>query len=56
VGWIKTLDQYFDGSGKNLQFTNVRIELTSITEALIKDPKRKFSECEMAFFKKWYDE
>jgi hypothetical protein len=30
VGWLKTLDQYFDGSRKDIQFTNVRVELTTV--------------------------
>jgi hypothetical protein len=55
VGWIKTADAYFDGSEKELQWTNVKVELTTVIQALQKDPSRKFSEVEMFFFKKWYD-
>jgi lysosomal alpha-mannosidase len=55
VGWLKTLDEYFDGSRKDIQFTNVKVELTSVVHALLADPTRRFSEVEMAFFKKWYD-
>lgn len=55
VGWLKTLDAYFDGSNKDIQFTNVNIELSTVTDALLANPERKFSECEIAFFKKWWD-
>jgi lysosomal alpha-mannosidase len=55
VGWLKTLDEYFDGQRKDIQFTNVRVELTTVVQALLDDSTRRFSEVEMAFFKKWYD-
>jgi hypothetical protein len=55
VGWLKTLNAYFDGSDKDTQNTNVNIELTTIIDALSANPERKFSECEIAFFKKWWD-
>ena len=56
VGWLKTVDQYFDGSRKDVQFTNVRAELSTIVDALLDDPKRKFSEVEMKFFYMWWQE
>jgi alpha-mannosidase len=55
VGWLKTVDQYFDGSAKNVQFTNVNIELTTVIDALLDNPARKFTEVEMKFFKMWWD-
>jgi len=55
VGWLKTVDQYFDGSRKDIQFTNVEVELTSVMWSLIENPERKFSEVEMKFFKLWWD-
>jgi len=55
VGWLKTVDQYFDGSAKDTQWTNVEIELTTVINALLDDPKRKFSEVEMKFFSMWWD-
>ena len=55
VGWLKTLNEYFDGSRKDIQFTNVNIELSTIMDALTANPQRKFTEVEMAFFKKWWD-
>ena len=56
VGWLKTVDQYFYGDRKDIQNANVGIELTSIVDALFVNPKRKFMEVEMKFFKMWWDE
>jgi lysosomal alpha-mannosidase len=55
VGWLKTVDQYFDGSRQDIQFANVEVELTGIIDALIADPRRTFSEVEMKFFQMWWD-
>lgn len=55
VGWLKNLDQYFDGSRKDIQDTNVNLELTTIMYALEENPDRKFSEVEMKFFRMWWD-
>jgi hypothetical protein len=55
IGWQKTIDEYFDGSRKDIRFTNVRQELTTVINALWDNPKRKFSEVEMKFFTMWYE-
>lgn len=34
----------------------VGVELTSVVDSLLADPKRKFMEVEMKFFKMWWDE
>lgn len=49
------MDAYFDGSDQGTQYTNVNVELTTVINSLRTNPDRKFSEVEMAFFKKWYD-
>jgi len=54
VGWLKTVDEYFDGSRRDIQWTNVRVELSTVIDALLDNPKRKFSEVEMKFFKMWW--
>lgn len=54
IGWRKTLEEYFDGSNKDKQWTNVNIELTTVMWALIENPERKFSEVEMKFFSMWW--
>jgi alpha-mannosidase len=55
VGWLKTVEQYFDGSRRDIQWTGVRTELTSVIDALWANPDRKFSEVEMKFFSMWWD-
>ena len=55
VGWLKTVDEYFDGAKKGIQFTNVEVELSTVVDALLENPERKFSEVEMKFFKMWWD-
>ena len=56
VGWLKTVDQYFDGQNRDTQWTNVRVELSSVISSLLEDSKRKFCEVEMKFFSMWYEE
>lgn len=56
VGWKKTVEQYYDGTNTNVQWTNVRVELTTVINALLEKPDRKFSEVEMKFFSMWWDE
>lgn len=55
VGWQKTLDEYFDGTHKEIANTGVGIELSSIVDALHDNPERKFSEVEMKFFSMWWE-
>jgi hypothetical protein len=55
VGWLKTLDEYFDGSRKDIQYTDVKQELDTIIDALSEDSRRKFSEVEMKFFFMWWE-
>lgn len=47
VGWLMTPEQYYNNK--------VREIITSVVEALKKDPKRKFSQTEIYFFEKWWD-
>jgi len=56
VGWLKTVDQYFYGDRQDIQRTMVGVELTSVIDSLLEDPRRKFLEVEMKFFKMWWDE
>jgi alpha-mannosidase len=56
VGWLKTVEEYFAGVKNDIQDTNVRVELTSIMNALEENPERKFSEVEMKFFSMWWEE
>ena len=54
VGWLKTLDGYYDGTDRETQLTNVRVELSSVIAALKENPQRKFCEVEMRYFSDWY--
>ena len=56
VGWRKTADQYFYGTFKDQQWTNVEVELTTVITALLENPERRFSEVEMKFFSQWWRE
>jgi hypothetical protein len=55
VGWLKTVDAYFYGSNKEIQWTNVHVEIDGVIDSLLNNPQRKFSEVEMKFFKMWWD-
>jgi hypothetical protein len=52
---LKTVDEYFDGSNRDTQWTNVEVELTNVMWSLIDNPERKFSEVEMKFFSMWWN-
>ncbi|KAI3388800.1 hypothetical protein SNEBB_010787 [Seison nebaliae] len=54
VGWLKTIDQYFYGTERQIHFGNVNRILTSVVENLLRDEKRKFVYAEMAFFSRWW--
>jgi len=46
VGWQSTPEEYFN--------TSVNQILSSVVEALLKDPLRRFSQCEIYYFEKWW--
>ncbi len=48
VGWTSPPDQYYSHKVKSI--------LNTVTEALMKDPSRKFTQTEMYFFEKWWNE
>jgi len=54
VGWLKTVDEYFDGQNREVQWADVHVELSTIIDALLDNPERKFSEVEMKFFSMWW--
>ena len=48
TGYLSTVDEYYE--------SNVRSILTTVTEELQKNPARRFTYVEIAFFAKWWDE
>ena len=55
VGWIKTIDQYFSGTGQESQHAAVRLIIDNVVDELLKDPKRRFTYVEMKYFTMWYN-
>ncbi|KAI4327749.1 hypothetical protein L6164_020175 [Bauhinia variegata] len=56
VGWLKTVDQYYVGSNNSIQGACVENVLDSVVASLQRDPNRKFSFAEIAFFRRWWVE
>eukprot|EP01016_Furgasonia_blochmanni_P010797 TRINITY_DN14651_c0_g2_i2.p1 TRINITY_DN14651_c0_g2~~TRINITY_DN14651_c0_g2_i2.p1 ORF type:complete len:327 (+),score=66.65 TRINITY_DN14651_c0_g2_i2:155-1135(+) len=57
LGWIKTITEYYEGT--NLAVSDrgcVRCIINTVIEELQKDPRRKFSYCEMGYFSIWWRE
>ena len=48
TGYLSTVDEYYE--------SNVRSILTTVTQELQKNPARRFTYVEIAFFAKWWDE
>ncbi len=48
------MDQYYIGSNSSIQCAAVQFILDSVVEALERDPKKKFTYVEMAFFERWW--
>ena len=50
VGWLKTLYEYFWGIHDDVQRANVHLIIDAAITELLKNPERKFTYVEMAFF------
>merc|ERR1719242_1685667 len=50
VGWLKTVDQYYYGSAKDITDVGVQYILDSVIPELMKDPSKRFIYVEVAFF------
>ena len=53
VGWVWTIDEYYSGTQNN-EGLSVKQTINAIIEALLLDPKRKFTYVEMKYFQMWY--
>ncbi|XP_059093937.1 lysosomal alpha-mannosidase-like [Tigriopus californicus] len=56
VGWLKTVDQYYYGSQKDITPVSVKYILDSVIPELVKDPTKRFIYVEVAFFWRWWQE
>ena len=56
AGWLKTVDEYYSGTNDTIQHANVRNILNSVKTSLEKNPARKFTYVEQAFFQRWWRE
>ncbi|CAF1386287.1 unnamed protein product [Adineta steineri] len=56
VGWLKTVDQYYYGSRREICKPGVQYILDSVIAALVDNPDRRFIYVEMAFFWRWWNQ
>jgi len=56
LGWLKTVEQYYNGQNSTLQQACVRCILDSVVSALTAEPDRKFTFVEIAFFSMWWED
>ena len=54
VGWLKTVDQYFSGTERQITPSGVRYIIDSVVHSLQDNPNRTFIFVEMAFFARWW--
>ena len=54
TGWLKTVDQYHSGSNNTIQHANVGRLISSVVDALSRNPERTFVYAEIAFFQRWW--
>jgi len=55
LGWIKTVDQYFNGSSYFSVEPTVKNILDNVVQELKVNPKRRFVYVEMGFFWMWWN-
>ena len=55
VGWLKTFEEYFDGSNKQVSPANVIVILDSVIDGLLANPERRFTYVEIKFFSMWWE-
>ena len=55
VGWLKTYQEYFDGSNDEVSRANVEVIIDSMVSSLLQDNKRRFTQVEIKFFAMWWE-
>lgn len=56
LGWLKTVDEYFYGTRKDIMIDDVKAILDTVLEALKQDSKRKFMQVETKFLAMWWEQ
>jgi alpha-mannosidase len=56
LGWKKTVDGYYYGARQDIQNAYVEMTLDTAIQALLDNPKRKYTQVEMKFFSMWWQE
>jgi hypothetical protein len=54
LGFKKTVDEYYSGTNQMVDHASVRSILSTVTDELSKDPKRRFSFAEVKYLQMWY--
>jgi len=54
VGWLKTVEQYFNGANYRTQRAGVDLIISTVINELLSDPAKRFSLVEMKFFTMWW--
>jgi len=55
VGWLKTVEQYYNGDNMTIQDACVRDIIDTMIDALLESPHRTFTYVEQKFFSMWWD-
>ena len=56
LGWLKTVDQYYEGTKEWFREAGVSFIIDGYVQELLRDPSKKFSQVEIGFFSMWWDE
>jgi len=56
IGWLKTVDQYYYDSEKQITPMGVQYILDSVLPVLNLDPKKRFIYVEIGFFQRWWNQ
>lgn len=56
IGWLKTIDQYYIDSEKDITIQGVQYIFDSVFPVLNMDSKKRFMYVEMGFFQRWWEE
>ncbi|CAH1101502.1 unnamed protein product [Psylliodes chrysocephalus] len=54
VGWLKTVEQYYYGTDTYTKHAGVQSIITSVYEALLENPDRRFMQVETQYFWLWW--